>query len=128
MKRVVFRNSDTGTSLRQSGPLTGKIAQLIVAPGSAADSGADISVTVLPSQDDTGHGYLIYSKANSGAVHRIEFPRGAVSVGTTGADNSGDTGYTEYCLAGDRVQVGVVQSGAVTAAFSGTVYLYLDDC
>lgn len=128
MKRVVFRNADTGTSLRQSGPLTGKIAQLIVAPGSAADSGADISVTVLPSQDDTGHGYLIYSRANSGGVARVEFPRGPVSVGATGADNSGDTGYTEYCLAGDRVQVGVIQSGGVATAFAGTIYLYLDDC
>lgn len=120
--RQVFEFNDTGTA-GDTGPATfGAIRQIRWNP-SAADTGADLQISLLPRVGDTGDGWLIYSKAN---VLATQF---AYGLGQLAVDQVGktDTGLCLIVAAGDRIRPKVVNQAGVGTATAGRLYIWVEN-
>ena len=120
MNRQLFEFSaaggDTGV------PANGLLCQLRWNP-TVVDTGnnATMVISVLPKQNDTGDGWVIYSKTGGLNANFIDAPRQAASY--SGLDASGDSGYMPIAFAGDRLRVKV----GSTSNIAGRLYAWFKD-
>lgn len=108
MSRVRFDFDDTGRAGDTGGPLFGVIRQIRWSADSS-DTGCDLEITMLPVSDDSGDGWLAYSRANALA-----------------ADFIVDTGLSGIFAAGERLRARVVNQTGVGTATRGRLYVWLD--
>ena len=122
MTRQIFEFSDTGTA-GDTGPATSGVIRQIRWNPSAADTGADLQIALLPRMGDTGDGWLIYSKAN---VLGSNF---AFGIGQMAVDHVGktDTGLYPIYAAGDRIRPKVINQAGVATATTGRLYVWIEN-
>jgi hypothetical protein len=121
--RQVFEFNDTGTA-GDTGPATHGVIRQIRWNPSAADTGADLHISLLPKQGDTGDGWLIYSRAN---VLGAQF---SGALGQRAVDQAGlqDTGQLALItLAGDRLRPKVVNQAGTGTATVGRLYIWVEN-
>lgn len=122
MTRQIFEFNDTGT-FGDTGPsMNGVIRQMRWNPTSG-DTGADLHISLLPRQGDTGDGWLIYSKANA-LVSNFAHGLGQMAVDQVGKT---DTGLYPIALAGDRLRPKVVNQTGASAATVGRLYIWVEN-
>ena len=120
--RQIFEFNDTGTA-GDTGPATwGAIRQIRWNPTSG-DTGADLNISLLPRQGDTGDGWLIYSKVNA-LVSNFAFGLGQMAVDHVGKT---DTGLYPIYAAGDRIRPKVVNQAGATTATVGRLYVWVEN-
>lgn len=114
---VPLNAGDTGTQ-GDTGPMTfGEIAQVRWNP-TTADTGADLTITVLPRAGDTGDGWDILADNDSLGVNFVKVPR----QDTHDLAGVSDTGSAPIVLGGDRLRVKIVPAGGSPA---GRLYIYI---
>lgn len=122
MTRQIFEFSDTGTA-GDTGPATSGVIRQIRWNPSAADTGADLQIALLPRMGDTGDGWLIYSKANVLGT-QFAYALGQMAVNQVGVT---DTGLALIALAGDRIRPKVVNQAGVATATVGRLYIWVEN-
>lgn len=126
MQRQLFEvSTDTGT-WGDTGPHFSGVIQQIRWNPTTADTGADLAIALLPRQNDTGDGWLIYNDNDSLGV---DFVRGLRQPqhGSDGAPDPADTGAAfgvPIVAAGDRLRVKVTPGGTAVA---GRLYVWSRD-
>lgn len=117
--RHIFEvNTDTGTWGDTGKVFTGEVMQMHWNPDTA-DTGGDLSLALLPKENDTGDGFIFYNDNDCLGANFVKVPLqpGHASDGT-------DTGVDEYfpvVSAGDRLRVKVTPGGA---AVVGRLYVW----
>lgn len=114
--RVPTNAGDTGTQGDTGPPLTGELMQLHWNP-TTADTGGDLTIAVLPREDDTGDGWNIYSKTDILGSNFTAAPMQRIFD----AAGLSDTGMTPIVFAGDRLRIKIVPAGGSPA---GRLYVY----
>lgn len=101
-------------------PVNGFLHQLRWNP-TVVDTGnnATLTISVLPREDDTGDGYVVYSRTSGLNANFTDMPRHPATY-STGADASGDSGYEPYALAGERIRVKI----GSTSNIAGRLYIW----
>lgn len=122
MTRQIFEFSDTGTA-GDTGPATSGVIRQIRWNPSAADTGADLHISLLPRMGDTGDGWMIYSKANVLGT-QFAYALGQMAVNQVGVT---DTGLALIALAGDRIRPKVVNQAGVATATVGRLYIWVEN-
>ncbi|MEY9099066.1 hypothetical protein ABIA24_001975 [Sinorhizobium fredii] len=119
--RQIFEFNDTGRAGDTGPAVFGTIRQIRWNP-TTADTGADLQISLLPRQGDTGDGWLIYSKAN---VLGANF---ASALGQRAVDAAGvtDTGLYPIYAAGERLRVKVINQAGVSTATTGRLYIWIE--
>jgi hypothetical protein len=119
-------NVSGGVAFQDTGPpVNGELMQMRW--WHAADTGqvATLQVSVLPVTDDTGVGWLIYDAAAANlATQFVRATRQAVSF-TTGASNSGDTGWAPVVLASERLKIRVAPADTGVVLTGGRLYVWV---
>jgi hypothetical protein len=119
IKRTRFPLSDTGT-FGDTGFLNGELAQVRWVP--TTDTGHTLTLTVMPSEGDTGHGFnVLVSDSGFQSDQWTSHPRAKV----VDVNQAQDTGMVPYVAAGDKLRVKIVSTG--TGTTSGTLYVYAKD-
>lgn len=124
--RVTFDVADTGTSGDTGPAIWGELLAVRWNPtdtGSVGDTGATGRLDILPREGDSGDGWTIFTKTAGLNADFVDAPRQAVSF-ATGADNSGDTGWTPHVFAGDRLRFKVLNPTGSTNQVTGRLYAY----
>ena len=104
IQRTQFKvATDTGTWEAVSGPIMGRVRQVLWAP-SEGDTGDDLELTLLPDENDTGDGWTFLTHTNLDAAFF-------------------DTGVNIYA-AGDRIRAKVTPAGLSVA---GRLYVWTDN-
>jgi len=110
--------SDTGT-FGDTGFLNGELLQLRWYP--TTDTGHTLTLKILPSEGDTGHGWNAWvSDSGEQSAQYTAAPRQKIAL--TPHDGTTDTGYGTFVGAGDKIRAQIVSTG--TGTTSGTLYLY----
>lgn len=121
MQRILFEvptnAGDTGTQGDTGPPINGEIMQVRWNP-TVADTGGDLTLTVLPKTGDTGDGFDILADADCLGANFNRVPR----QDTHDATGVSDTGSAPIVLAGDRIRMKINPAGGSPA---GRLYVYI---
>ena len=112
--------ADTGTWIDTGPAVNGALLQVRWNPTGTADTGADLLLSVRPSNGDTG---LMWDILNDNDCLGVDFVRG-LRQRLHGSDGAVDTGAGPIVLAGDRIRVKVTPGG--TSAI-GKLYIWTTD-
>ena len=118
-------NTDTGTQVQTGMNFSGAIMQVRWVP-TTADTGADLSMTLLPNDSDTGDGWQFASYADSLGSQFTKAPTQPMHLSdgdAAGSDPDTQPGVP-IVAAGDRIKVEVVPGGAAVA---GRLYVWTAD-
>ncbi len=115
---VEVNNGDTGRATYTSGPCSGEIVQVHWNP-TAADTGADLTLTLLPKDGDTGDGFDFLSDNDVLGTNMTWVPR----QNTHDESGVSDTGTAPVYAAGDKIQA-VVRPGGAANACQGRLYIW----
>lgn len=120
MTRQIFEFNDTGTA-GDTGPASSGFIQQMRWNPTAADTGCDLQISLLPKSGDTGDGWLIINDANVMGAQFVRVPgqRQHDSAGVT------DTGLVPIAMAGDRLRVKIVNQAGVATATQGRLYVWI---
>jgi hypothetical protein len=117
--RVIFEFSTSSSPAGDTGPnVDGAIVQVRWNP-TTVDTGADLVLSILPREGDTGDGFVILNDNDCLGADFVRAPRQAVHDSAGAALASGDS---PYVLAGDRIRAKVIPGGAACA---GRLYVWL---
>jgi hypothetical protein len=127
MQRQIFEiNTDTGTQGDTGPSFHGAIAQMRWNP-TTVDTGADLSVALLPKAGDTGDGWIFYNDNDCLGANFVRVPSQHVHD-IDGNAEMADTGTSvsphPIVAAGDRLRIKVTPGGAAVA---GRLYIWIDD-
>lgn len=124
--RMLFNvSADTGTWGDTGPAVWGGLLQMHWNP-TTADTGADLTITLLPKEDDTGDGWIIYNDNDCLGANFTKVPYQATheAGGAVASTDTGTWSAVPVVFAGDRPRVKVTPGGAAVA---GRLYLWFFD-
>jgi hypothetical protein len=115
---------DTGVAGVFTGYLSGALEMIRWVP--TTDTGGSILISIVPNENDTGSGYVVWNDTGKASDQYTVFPRAKPNLSGGSEISQSDTGVSaeKYVGVGDLVKV-VITPGGLTV--TGTLWVYWND-